>query len=663
MRKFFDAYKNYIVNHPNMGALSPTSDEFNTDALFDVCENVCDVPECTEDDVEAITVFVRVSSDLHHLYKDLYRRLDDIFASLNLRGCDIAEYFVAGLNKELQVIRRKHREAVEKVDKGSYYFADILDFKVQSSVPGVGLLDARGALESFTDGLSRILNYLKYFLGKDFSSADAAPEAFAGNVLSAMQLSQMVDVLKYSYDDVLYNGGFITADAESRLVTFDYENRSNLILLKAGDIMFNEHKLQVMQINEKMGEMPRLAKFTANCRIKCVKISESRLTIELEQGCPRMFIEMISEMQAVLDSYFEYLPGGTVLPDFAGCTVDEAVAVWCAIQYIAEYVVSNVDYDTGLYGKGDFSSVPTKMLKADLISGIVHLTEIKQAKVMAVVGAMEAKMKGYNDIWSRMLIPQRDHYLLPFFPMINSSPFNMVDHLLQTGGFDLKERGKMFERYIYSQLTGQPNAYPLVCLRPGYYGIDGDKEEIDILVSMKNVVLVGDAKCIRYSMEPQNYADAWSRLVEGCEQVIRKMEFVRRNPQYFSGIGDYSSKRLIPMVVTNYPKFTGFSHKGVYVIDSHSFLAYMQRGVLNVRQLSASVNKVVDSKRFYNNEDEYSDRFMDYLSDNPVKALLSKRISIRDLPLTVEEPGSDSWRIVCKLAQLDNDVRFNINAS
>ncbi|MDE6693722.1 MAG: hypothetical protein K2K05_10085, partial [Muribaculaceae bacterium] len=378
---------------------------------------------------------------------------------------------------------------------------------------------------------------------------------------------------------------------------------------------------------------------------------------------PKMFKEMMREMQGVLDSYFEYLPGDTVLPHFAGCTVDEAMAVWCAMQNIAEYVVSEVDYDTGLFGKEDFSSVPTKMLKEDLISGIVRLTGIKQAKVRAVVGGMVANMSSYNDIWSRMLIPQRDHYLLPFFPMINSSPFNMVDHLLQTGGFDLKERGKMFERYIYSQLTDMPTSYPLECLPPGHYGVNGDREEIDVLVSMKNVVLVGDAKCIRYSMEPQNYADAWSRLVEGCEQAIRKMEFVRRNPQYFFGISDYSSKRLIPMVVTNYPKFTGFSHRGVYVIDSHSFLAYMQRGVMNLRQLSASADRVLRSVRFYDSEDEYSDRFMGYLSNNPVKELLSKRISIRDVSLTANDPDSDSWRVVCRSAQLDNDARFNINAS
>lgn len=103
------------------------------------------------------------------------------------------------------------------------------------------------------------------------------------------------------------------------------------------------------------------------------------------------------------------------------------------------------------------------------------------------------------------------------------------------------------------------------------YGSSGNEEEIDVLISMKNVVLLADAKCIHYSIEPFNYSEAWQRLKEGCEQVIRKVEFVKNNPQYFSRLGDFSSKTFIPFVITNYPTFSGFSHKGVYVIDSHSF--------------------------------------------------------------------------------------------
>ena len=40
-----------------------------------------------------------------------------------------------------------------------------------------------------------------------------------------------------------------------------------------------------------------------------------------------------------------------------------------------------------------------------------------------------------------------------------------------------------------------------------------------------------------------NYAEALKRLIEGCEQAIRKADFVKNNPQYFNTLGDYSSKQ------------------------------------------------------------------------------------------------------------------------
>ena len=63
------------------------------------------------------------------------------------------------------------------------------------------------------------------------------------------------------------------------------------------------------------------------------------------------------------------------------------------------------------------------------------------------------------------------------------------------------------------------------------------------MVGMKNVVLVADAKCIHYSVEPINYAEAWGRLEEGCEQAIRKALFIRNHHEHFLALGDFSNKR------------------------------------------------------------------------------------------------------------------------
>ena len=179
------------------------------------------------------------------------------------------------------------------------------------------------------------------------------------------------------------------------------------------------------------------------------------------------------------------------------------------------------------------------------------------------------------------------------------------------------------------------------------------------MVGMKNVVLVADAKCIHYSVEPINYSEAWGRLKEGCEQAIRKADFVRTHPDYFHAFGDVTNKRIIPLVITNYPTFTGFSHNGVYVIDSHSFLAYMQGGYITMRELGINNDPVIAAKRFYQNEDQYSDNFEHYLQRNPIKEIFKRRIYIHDLPLMPD--NADTYKIVSKSAEVVNDSQFNIS--
>lgn len=79
---------------------------------------------------------------------------------------------------------------------------------------------------------------------------------------------------------------------------------------------------------------------------------------------------------------------------------------------------------------------------------------------------------------------------------------------------------------------------------------------------------------------------------------------------------------------------------------------------MTMRQLTLTTNPILGIKRFYHNEDQFSNEFVKYLSNNPIKHEFLKRIYIHDLPLSIE---SDTWRIVSKSAQIKNDPRFNIS--
>ena len=660
MSDFFKAYKRYIIHHPQRVQYKPTTDKaFDKRKLYDVYKEIVKDVVPKEEDCALIYDFVRISQYLHDIYSEMYKHLNDDLRHLNLKGIEVAEYLVACLNREYKVIWKKRAEAMEKAEKGTYLTSDMFDFKLLSSAPGIGMLDARASLEAATDSYNLIMNYLRHFLDEKFVTDDAKEGEFAGRLIRMFQITQIAVVFKHSYDDILYNKGFVKVDDENRSIMFDYDNHEDLILLRAGDMMFSERRLHVMSENLHKQIKPRLYQYVTDRRIKRAKIENSVITLEFGQGNAKEHKEIVDDLQASIDAFYEFLQGETVLPQMANATVDEAISVWGAIQYIAMYVSTYKDYDVALFKKEDFSVVPSKIRKDSLIDYVVKLTNIKASKVKMVIMKMEADWSRYNDMWTSMIYPVGDYYLLPFYPILYSSPYNVIDQMMLRGGVDLDNRGKLFENYLYQQLTEKRISYPINCLKAGVYGENGDNEEIDVVVGMKNAVLVADAKCIHYSVEPINYAEAWGRLEEGCEQAIRKALFIRNHPELFLALGDFSNKRFVPFVITNYPTYTGFSHNGVYVIDSHSFLAYMQGGYVTMREMGMNENPIIAARRFYQNEDQYSDNLERYLQSNPLKELFRKRIYIRDLPLMPE--SKDTYKVESKSAEVVNDPQFNIS--
>lgn len=660
MSDFFKAYKRYIIHHPKRIQYKPTADKaFDKGKLYDVYKEIVKDVEPKEEDCTLISDFVRISQYLHDIYSEMYKHLNGDLRHLNLKGIEVAEYLVACLNREYKVIWKKRAEAMEKAEKGTYLTSDMFNFKLLSSSPGIGMLDVRGSLEAATDSYNLIMNYLRHFLDEKFETDDAKEGGFAGRLIRMFQITQIAVVFKHSYDDILYNKGFVKVDDENRSIMFDYDNHEDLILLRTGDMMFSERRLHVMSENLHKQIKPRLYRNVTDRRIKMAKIENSIITLEFGQGNAKEHKEIVDDLQASIDAFYEFLQGETVLPQMANATVDEAISVLGAIQYIVMYVSTYKDYDVALFKREDFSVVPSKIRKESLIEYVAKLTNIKASKVKMVIMKMEADWSRYNDMWTSMIYPVGDYYLLPFYPILYSSPYNVIDQMMLRGGVDLDNRGKLFERYLYQQLTEKRTSYPINCLKAGVYGDNGDSEEIDVVVGMKNVVLVADAKCIHYSVEPINYAEAWGRLEEGCEQAIRKTLFIRNHPEHFLALGDFSNKRFVPFVITNYPTFTGFSHKGVYVIDSHSFLAYMQSGYVTMREMGMNENPIIAAGRFYQNEDQYSDNFESYLQRNPIKEIFRKRIYIRDLPLMPE--SKDTYKVVSKSAEVVNDPQFNIS--
>lgn len=655
--KLFEAFKQYIVTHPKVAAYKPSSDKYDGEKLLDILKEL-DATELdfSEEERDKVGDFVEISDYFHKLTADFYGNVKSGFVNFNMRGENIGEYLIAGLNRECRVVWNKMQEAMCRQPKGTYLYQDMTNTRLQ--LPGGSMVDTRAALEASTDAISLICNYLRFYLNDNFKNDQANPERFALNVLSLYQMADMFATFKHTYDDILYNGGFVKINREKQTLTFDYDSHYELKLLKVGNMMFGERMMHVNSRYRFEGKTSRFEKYINDTRIKPrVKVKDGRVALEFGQGNPKELREFSIEMEAAIEAFYEFLDLDVVLNKLGDVKLAEALAVWTALRYVCFMTFVNVNCDVTMFTKEQMGVIPRLFKKENLIDYILRLTGIKYGKVKAIVESFEVDWTHFNDIWSSPLYAIGDSYSIPFYPVINGVPYNIIDHLLDRGGCDLDERGKVFEQYLHRRITGVKHRYPVTCFPSKYYGDKPDGEEIDLIVALKNLVIVAEVKCIHYSMEPQDYYHAWSRLSEGAEQAKRKTGFLVTHPELFGELGNLSGKRLLPIVVTNYPTYTGFEHEGVYVIDSHSFISYLCSGFMTERVLSATDNPVVDAKFFYTNEDEYSANFEQYLKKNPVKELYMPKIVVEDI---TQLPIIDPWKCRVKSAVYKGNSRFDM---
>lgn len=658
MQRFFDAYRQYIVKHSKVAAYKPTSDKYNAEQLRDVVKKLPKevVLGITAEELMHFNDFIAASNLLNSLCKDFYSQLQITLAELNLTGKDVVEYFIGFLNKEYMTTEYKISEQQKQLPEGSYLYQDMHNHKLH--MQNGAALDLKAVLEGATDSVSVLCNYMRYHFDEDYHNENADPKGFTTHLVRIFQLANEYATYKHSYDQVIYEQNFV--DITGDTITFEYENERDAKLMSLGHMILDERVLHVnCQLREKGGK-PVLARYVTNYRVKRVKVNDGVVTLEFGQGEPKKHLVIATVTLASILAYYEFLDINLKLEKLGGISLAEVMGVWMALQYIClECVLQTKIADRVFYTKEEMGVYPRKFRVEDLTAYLVKLTGIKENRVKLVLKAFEVDWNSYNDIWTLPLYKINGFYCLPFYPIVNSMPYNLIENLMQRGGYDLEERGKDFEQYVYDLITEAKPHYSLVCKAARKYkkGPDDKGEEIDIIVALRDIVVVAEAKCIHYSMEPQNYYDAWNRLKYGAEQAKRKAGYLHEHPEAFADLGDVSNKKIIPVVLTNYPMYAGIEHEGVYVIDSHTFVSYFTAGFITKREMGKDTNDIVDFKFFYRNETEFSANFEDYLRENPVKKIHMPKMIIDEIPLL---PRLAHGKCVAKTAVYQGDPGFDI---
>lgn len=300
--KLFDAFKQYIVTHPKVAAYKPSSDKYDSEKLLDILKELApDELDFTEEEKDKVVDFVEISDYFHKMADNFYSNVKSGFDDFNMKGENIVEYLIASLNREYRVVWNKMQEVMFCQPKGTYLYQDITNTRLQ--LPDGSMVDTRAALEASTDAINLVCNYLRFYLNDDFKNDQADPESFALNVLSLFQMADMFVTFKHTYDDILYNGGFVKIDREKQTLTFDYDSHYELKLLKVGNMMFSERMMHLNSRYRFEGKTTGFEKYITNTRIKPrVKVQNGRVALAFGQGNPKELRVFYLEMQPLRHS-------------------------------------------------------------------------------------------------------------------------------------------------------------------------------------------------------------------------------------------------------------------------------------------------------------------------------------------------------------------------
>ena len=506
--------------------------------------------------------------------------------------------------------------------------------------------------------MNQICNIIRIFREDEFKDETAKPEEFASHVIHMFMEGDKLETFKSSYDDILYNGGYVKYDPGADAYAFDYDSHRKLKLLKAGHMIMQERIHKYYQGNQIHPTKSPFDKYVANYRVKQVKMEAGYVKVEFEQGDPRDHREVASEMKAAMDAYYKFLDLYLELKGDETLTLIEVIAVWSALRYICMEVLEKVNCDQEMYTKEDMEAIPRRFKVADLVEYVSTLTGIEPHRAKAALEKFEVSWSTFNDIWTAPLYKVGDYYSIPFYPVMNCVHYNIIEKILEKGGHKLEKRGPVFEKYLFDEIANFPlHRYYVKCLDSRLYGTKRNGEQIDLIVALRDMIILVEAKCIHYSMAPYNYADNWQQLVKGAKQAKKKTAFMQQHPELFAELGDIRGKKILPVVVTNYPVFSGFEYDGIYVTDAHSFVSYINVGNITVTAFTKDSMKLVKEAWFYTNEAEYASKFEQYLKENPVKKFYMDKMTIEDIPLISPEIP---WRFKTKTAVYHDHPGFNI---
>jgi hypothetical protein len=406
------------------------------------------------------------------------------------------------------------------------------------------------------------------------------------------------------------------------------------------------------------GDLAGFIRFATVRKVKSVQKSGRRQTI--------VFVPTASEngsneeaalvrLYASESSFSDLLNEGQ--PRLAGATVDHLLNAWIVLTQIGKLTRASLrpfepeQRPTHTWLPNFAPLIHRNALTAAFSKEL----SLGAAQACALVEFLTYRGKATQELWAQPLVPASDAAVMPMFAALSAEPTRLIDVWLRQLGVDLSRRGPAFEEHVRaeiasliekSELATFANVLPkAMVLKPP----SGRREELDVVLIVGSVAVIGEVKCILRPTETKGVAEHRNVLIRAAAQVSRKVAAAKAHPKAFQqqllahGLTLPDSFRIIPMVVTNTAIHVGFAIDGVPITDLYVLQVFFTGYYSDTVMARGKASRDVRGHRIYATTAEAPQVLEDYLRSPNQMATYTAGMRERWIPIASLSESDRPW--------------------
>lgn len=648
--------------------LNPFNDKFQKDTYLEFIFSSLKLEDVQADNLNDT---LKILPFLNDNFKEYYQYLGDNILNANLRYTELIDLLFTALNRNF-LIATKQMLAKGK-GKKEINQKESFSYKIDTLDKSIGKVEVASALESDIDALNYVLNFVRYFDGKQINVDKGKEAVHPIEIAKRIALSSnYFNILKNIYDESIWNMGFWKIDETNTKPKLNviFEDTELLILAKVGllrlqrnissNFFFAANEIE-KQSYQGTFIFEALKSKLKEKRIKSVGISDGTIQYRLAKGFGKKEIYTELKNSTAYITYYNFLEN-IQFDSLHNLSLSDLLKLFSLLQDLIDKVAV-LEFDDSMYSINDLNKFPIKIQKDTFVNYFIDRSNFSKNQVLIFIGLISFKFGERINLWDRPLVFYNNAYYINYLPTTSPIILNLMDYWIEQGGFDLDIRGKYLEKYLqteFESILTKKGFYNSILKRSKLFNKQKKFEELDLVIILKSVVLIAEVKCIKFPYDARDKHNSLNRLKQGVKQIKRKKEFIEKYKSEFAEIGSKIENRvIIPIVITNFPMFSGYIIDGIPIADYYLFESYFRSGKMSDGKIyRGGETEIVKEIFYYKNEDEMN-RNIDSFFHNPYPIEEIKKIfEIADQKISLEMFDYDLY---VTSAQIPEDYLSNFD--